>query len=100
MKSLVKSLLVLGRKVPVKRSDLRDLSAAGAYCPQTKTIFIESTLKPGDFMTETLLHELFHAAFDRVSLGQSVTREIEEIIVDQMAVVVSENFTLSPKKKK
>jgi len=100
MKTLVKSIIVLGRKVPIKRADLRDIGAAGAYCPQTKTIHIEQTLKGGDFLAETLVHEIFHAIEDRAGIGQALDSKILEVIAEQVGVVISENFLLTPKNKK
>lgn len=50
-------------------------------------------------MIQTLLHEMGHALINRISIDQSgMPPEVEEIIVDAYATMISEIFTLKFKK--
>ena len=50
--------------------------------------------------TQVLVHELFHAMFQRVSLVQAkIPLEIEEIIVDSFSTFLVETFSLRLLKK-
>jgi len=46
----------------------------------------------------TLLHEAIHALFDRLGVGQVVNGGVEEIICDNIAMLIYENFELEIKK--
>jgi Zn-dependent peptidase ImmA (M78 family) len=87
---------VFGKNVPVKFTDLSEEDAYGIYSRKTGKILIDSKLKD-DKLLHTLLHEGFHAVFDRVSIRQGVGTEAEEIICDTFATFLLENFVILPK---
>lgn len=90
---------VFGKNIPIKKQKgLIEQNCAAFYCYDTDSITIDSSLK-GEQLTATLLHEMGHALFRRAGLEQSkIPTCLEEIIVEQFATVVIENFKLTPKK--
>ena len=89
-------LKVFGLNIPVREADLSEEDAHGLYLRKKKQILLDHNLKDEDFL-HTLLHESFHAVFDRISLRQGVSTEAEEIICDTFATFLLENFHLKPK---
>lgn len=93
-----RSILIFGQKYVLKAdSKLPTRHLDGECCKETHTITYDPTLK-GDKLAETILHEMFHAVFEEVSLAQAISPELEEICVDTMAKAVARNFTLTSKK--
>lgn len=93
-----KSIHIFGQKYVLKPdSRLSSRHLDGEYCKESHTITYDPKLK-GDRLTETILHEMFHAVFQEVSLAQAITPEIEEICVDTLAKAIAKNFTLTSKK--
>ena len=89
-----KSLTIFGKKIKIEpvKDLLKDRSIYGEYDPDKHTIYIDSGLPPKT-MNETLLHEAGHALFHRAGLSQSkISRDLEEIIVEQFSIMFSENF--------
>lgn len=87
-----KSYNVFGRKIKVKFSEL-DANIAGIYDDYTGTIFlnIDLTEKGNELvLQDTLIHELGHALFYRVSIDQAVSWQTHEYIVNNMAVMLRE----------
>ena len=87
-----KSYNVFGRKIKVKFSKL-DANIAGIYDDYTGTIFlnIDLTEKGNELvLQDTLIHELGHALFYRVSIDQAVSWQTHEYIVNNMAVMLRE----------
>jgi len=100
MKRLPKTLNVYGQKIPVKPvKGLSEQGVAGVFRYIENDILIDSKLNIKD-KEETLLHELGHALINRISLNQVLGQEVEEIIVDNFAKTILENFTLENKSKK
>lgn len=93
----LKKLNVFGLSVPVRLDNLGP-ELAGHYDPMKKEIVInnDSTQK-----FDTMLHELLHACWYRTALSQTdISRDVQEIIVESFAIVLSENFkTLVAAKK-
>lgn len=97
---MIKYFLVFGIKVKVYYKNLRDQGYAGLYYYDSRHIELDKTLTKKE-ESVTSLHELFHATSDRLGLRNTGLRqEIEEVIVDNFAKVVEENFILVPKYKK
>lgn len=94
LKKKIKPLTIFGQVVPVFIVPLE--KAGGYYYPTEKKIEIDSSLPDQDF-PRALLHEIFHATFDRVSFSQAIPSELEEVLVDTLSKVVVENFTLKQK---
>lgn len=66
--------------------------ACGLCHYETKTLFINSSLDYLDAV-HTLFHELFHAYVRRSGIyNANLSHEMEEIIADQFALVIIENF--------
>ncbi len=88
-------LQVFGELVEVQHVDgLKESeSFMGDYDVDLKLIRLDSNLE-GDDYWKTLIHELGHAIFDRGGGRQGVDSQAEEILVDQIAVVICENFKL------
>lgn len=87
-----KSYNVFGRKIKVKFAEL-DPTIAGIYDDYTGTILLNMDLmQKGNeiVLQDTLIHELGHALFYRVSIDQAVTWQTHEYIVNNMAVMLRE----------
>ena len=87
-----KSYNVFGRKIKVKFAKL-DESIAGLYNDSIGTIFINEMLLAKGLesqLQDTLIHELGHALFYRVSIDQAVNWQVHEYIVNNMAVMLRE----------
>lgn len=91
---LPKYVIVFGQKFKIKAANLGDVM--GLCDRSTNTIYLSKALEPSDVMP-TLLHEIGHAVFSRVSLVQAVGADIEEVIVDTLANTIIENFDVIPK---
>lgn len=97
---LPKHLYVFGEKYTLKQ--IEGLSAhgiAGQCHKVNKTIIVDSKLK-GAELQETILHELFHAVVSEVSIDQTLSHELEEVIVDTFAKAVCKNFNIRSKPQK
>lgn len=89
-----KSVNIFGKKIKIekKKGLIKEHSAFGEYDPDKLTIYIDADLPPKTAY-ETLLHECGHALFHRAGLLQSkLTKDLEEIIVEQFSIMFSENF--------
>lgn len=87
---------IFGQKIPVvyKKGLIQSEKCFAYYDPDIPAIYVDADL-PKKAMTEALLHECGHALFHRAGLGQSkITRDLEEIIVEQFSIMFSENFCL------
>lgn len=92
----IKSVNVFGKKCPIKVCKM-DENYRGLFYYDEFRIEINETC-PDDKYDEVLLHELFHAVFNRSSLIQcNITGEAQEIVVDQFAKFILENFKISKK---
>jgi Zn-dependent peptidase ImmA (M78 family) len=88
---------VFGMKINVKLSDLRRENIAGFFSPTHNEIQICKSLKKTD-KEQTLMHEFLHAVFYRMGIIQSkMPIELEEIIVENFATAITENFSVRPK---
>jgi len=46
---------------------------------------------------QTLIHEMLHAYIKRISINQVIDSQVEEILVDTIPTMLTENFILKPK---
>jgi Zn-dependent peptidase ImmA (M78 family) len=101
MKKLPKkfNLNIYGQKTQV--SQVRDLpnSVLGVYQRDHGSILI-CEKQPEDEKEDTLIHETVHAIFSRAGLNQAIGYDIEEVICQQIATTLTENFNFTLKKKK
>ena len=92
-------LRIFGQRVKVKIVDglIESRSAVGYYDPTNSIIAIDSSLDKQEFQT-TLLHEVMHVIFCRLSIVQSIEPQLQEILCDVIAKALYENFILKNKK--
>ena len=64
---------------------------------KTKVIRIYDN-KNQQFFDECLIHEVIHGAWDRIGIGcTKLPPDLEEVLIDSAAKVISENFRLVKK---
>lgn len=87
-----KKLRVFGLVIPVFRvNGLLEDGAFGYYEDEHKFIAIDARLR-GEDEIHTLIHELFHAALDRIHAQQQMPDPFAEIVVENLTVALLENF--------
>ncbi len=92
----LKTVSVFGKKIKVKYALCED-GFAGFYVPDEHVIVLDPR-SDKEARLHTLLHEMGHALFHRAGLMQSkLPLELEEVIVEQFATMLLENFKLTPK---
>ncbi len=101
---LLGRLNIFGEKWKVYHGEL-DPRHAGLCEYQKMKLTVSKEIPIGSrLFLETLLHEVFHASFERCSYKQSgLPHELEEVMIDQLAKILTENFNefgkiLKPKK--
>lgn len=88
---------IFGKTYTIHQGKMND-AYAGLCDYQSQKITIHEQCKGDDF-TATLIHEVLHAAFQRMSVKQTgLHSQAEELIVDQLANVMTENFRIKLKK--
>lgn len=97
MKKEPKNVVIYGKKVPIKRTDLIKDGVEG-ICKDTH-IEIDKSLK-GDEYTSTLLHEMIHYITHRIGINQtSLSHDMHELIAESISVCLTEVFHIEPKTK-
>lgn len=93
------SLQIFGQKTPVNQ--IKDLpnSVLGVYQRDSGSILL-CERQPEDEKEDTLFHEMVHAIFSRAGLNQAIGHDLEEVIAQQIATTMTENFNFTLKKKK
>lgn len=91
---LPESVTIYGKNIPVKRKKIE-----GCYgLTDGSTIWI-STECPRKQIKSTLIHEMIHCLFRRVSIIQTdINENVEEIIADTVAVMMDESFIIRARK--
>lgn len=89
-------LKVLGKNVKVVFTDLEAENLYGRFWIEANVIEIDKKLKK-EQKTATILHELIHAVIQRSGLNNVIAPDTEEIVCDQIAKVIAENFHLKKK---
>ena len=91
-------LNIFGLTVSVETTNkLMEKGVSGLYMAQESKILVDTGQFKGDAV-QTLLHEIGHSVIDRTGIRQTLSDELEEVIVDNIATAITENFTLSLKK--
>jgi hypothetical protein len=81
-----------------KCKELPIANTRGLCSIDEKVILIHEDYVGSEYM-QILLHEIFHATFARASINQAeISHDLEEIICDTLATVITDNFHLRPKK--
>lgn len=89
---------VFGLKVKTKIIPFES-NIAGQYEPSKKLITLNDMHETDQELLHTLLHELGHVMFYRVSINQAVSYEVHEYIVNNYATMLLENFEIKPRLK-
>ena len=95
----MKSVDIFGArfKIVKKRGFSSKTGYAALFCPDSKTITVDASLK-GDYLAATLLHEILHAVFFRVGLCQAkISVDAQEIMVENNSTWLVENKHLVKK---
>lgn len=98
----MKSLKIYGWDVGLQKVKglMQQSPYAGYYDPNKKLIVVDASLKGDDYIC-TLIHEVIHALFHRAGLHQTkIPSAVEEMICEQVATVITENFSVSAKRKR
>ncbi|MBX3018011.1 MAG: hypothetical protein KF767_08985 [Bdellovibrionaceae bacterium] len=92
-------LKIFGVSMQVKRrKHLRTKEEAmGIYYPGQNLIHIDADLK-GEEYDQCVLHEAVHALLDRLHISPAIDEDVEEIIADSVATMITENWKLSKKR--
>lgn len=92
-----KTLNILGQKVKIIEMDLEG-SLLGFYKYKEQFIALEEKedCHTPDKMN-TLIHECVHAVFHRSGVTQALSNELEEVICENIATMIIENFDLKLK---
>lgn len=91
MKNRPRVVNVFGKPYKIKYDDMSKTDACGLTDNKNSLIIIDSSLK-GEELKHTLLHEMFHAVLYRTSITQSLSHDLEEVIVDQIATFLVDNY--------
>lgn len=62
------------------------------YCDKEKKEILINTKYSKKMIVVSLIHELFHAYCSRCGIENAISHEVEEILADQFATVMAENF--------
>lgn len=92
-------LKIFGVTVPVKeyKNLIQERGWSGYYDITEKVIYIDASLK-GEERLQTIIHEFGHSVMYRTAMQQTkIPHEVFEIIVDNFATAIVENFNLKPK---
>jgi len=88
---------VLGLTVPITQKKTLENNDAGQFCPVKKEILLCKTL-PKDQQKFTEIHELMHAFFFRIGVEDiGIDEKTEEILCNQIATLLTDNFRLTRK---
>jgi hypothetical protein len=90
MASSILTLNVFGSKYKVYARNLNSEGALGICDKQKKNIYLH--IEYPEKWPDTLLHELVHAIFNEAGLQQTISHEVEEIMAEQVARVLNDNF--------
>lgn len=91
-----KSVKIFGQRFKVKVVPLHGY--LGLCDRATNTLYVESNQSEKEIY-QTLLHEIGHAVVGRTGIAQALSPEVEEIIVENIATAIIENFEFIPKIK-
>lgn len=97
MIKLPKFLKIFGLKVKIKYDAKMPHNVAGLYYPDKEAITLNPLQDDKEAM-HTIIHEAGHSLFYRVSINQSISYEVHEYIVNNMATMLLENFDIKFKK--
>jgi len=97
MKKKYADLSIFGVTYTVFVTDELDPNYCGMCVFDTQTILVKKDL-PQDVFNITLIHEMLHAFMNRLSYENAITRQTEELLIDQIAKLMVENFKITKRK--
>lgn len=88
----MKSIDVMGVEYTIiEYSELIPDDCLGLCFPETKEIHLHKSIRDRD----TMIHEIVHAIFFEGGLCQGISREMTEVVCQQVAQVIHKNFRIS-----
>lgn len=96
MSKKTRSAWVFGTKYKVIITKLDELFSGKIY-DKEKIIYINESDKKSEQL-HTAIHELMHGLFKETSLNQAISPDLEEVIVNNVATLITKNFNISWKK--
>ncbi len=97
MLKLPKFFNIFGIRVKLKYDSKMPTNVAGYYYPDKELITL-NPLQDDKEALHSLIHEAGHSLFYRISINQSISYEVHEYIVNNMATMLLENFDIKFKK--
>ena len=98
-KFLPKSIMIFGSKWTISANqEISDHGFAGLCHKGKQTIEISSSHKDKNSTLHTLVHEMMHAMCTRVGIDQAISNEMEEMLSENVATMMVENFELKFRK--
>lgn len=94
MLKLPKSIDIFGRKIKIKRENLRASGRMGYYDDAAGMVVVCSTLTDKKEIEATYIHELVHAVMFRLGYHQVVHGQAAELFCENMSAFIYENFDL------
>ena len=94
---LPKVMHVFGAKIKLRVNAKLPNHIAAQYEPLKDMISLSENHDSDQELLHSLIHEMGHALFYRVSINQAVSFETHEFIVNNMATMLLENFDIKPK---
>ena len=96
MRKKLMTLNLFGQRWKVYHAKIHPDYAGHCYY-ETCTIEISDDIPvSSSFFQVTLVHEILHALFFRMSYRQSgLSHDLEEVMIDQIATAIAENFRIN-----
>lgn len=90
---LFRKMRVFGKMIPVfkVRGLMASADAYGYYSEEHQQIGVDAGLKSDD-LEHTVIHEMFHAVLDRLHCQQQMAPEFVEVVVENLARAVIDNY--------
>lgn len=91
---LFRKMKVFGKIIPVfKVKGLIAQDVYGYYSEEHEQIGVDADIK-GDVLEHTVIHEMFHAVLDRLHCQQQMPPEFVEVIVENLAQSIIDNYSV------
>ena len=98
MKKKLMTLNLFGQRWKVFHIKLDPQYAGHCYYETNEIHISEDIPMSTTLFQETLIHEMLHALFHRMSYKQSgLSHDLEEVMIDQLATAFTENFRITKK---
>lgn len=95
---LPRTVEIFGKTYRIEQKGLGEKQLHGDIGHKPPLITIDKSDSPHEKI-HTLLHEMGHGLSRRLGIYQVIDDQLEEIISEGFATMITENFNLTPKKK-